>query len=101
MDGKKSCPVCIKGFGSGVEICVLKTCGHAICKGCTTKFVSANSINKPMMSKKESVDNTGKCPVCEAKIKIDKQIISLDIAGTGFAAKGQAEAKRETLAFQC
>lgn len=96
-DGKKSCPVCVKGFSIGVEICVLKVCGHAICKGCTQKFILSSSASSSASAKKE---DGGKCPVCEGKCTA-KQIVNLEVAGTGFAAKGGAEAKRETLAFQC
>ena len=88
VEGKKSCPVCLKGLSLGLEISVLKNCGHAICRGCINKFVSTTK------------EDGGICPVCGVKCKY-KQIINLDIAGTGFAAKGQAEAKRATLAFQC
>ncbi|KAI5450358.1 hypothetical protein NCC49_003140 [Naganishia albida] len=58
-------------------------CGHVVCSTC------ADTIVKP-----------GKqCPVCEAHIRPDKDMIELGREGTGFAAAGGAQAKREGVAF--
>ncbi|WWC70646.1 uncharacterized protein I206_104597 [Kwoniella pini CBS 10737] len=58
-------------------------CGHVICQTCS------DTIVKPQ----------GRCCVCEAKINNDG-IILLGKEGTGFAAAGGAEVKREGIAFR-
>ncbi|WWC62438.1 uncharacterized protein I303_105034 [Kwoniella dejecticola CBS 10117] len=58
-------------------------CGHVICQTC------ADTIVKPQ----------GRCCVCEAKVD-DSGRISLGKEGTGFAAAGGAEVKREGIAFR-
>ncbi|KAJ9110718.1 hypothetical protein QFC22_006696 [Naganishia vaughanmartiniae] len=58
-------------------------CGHVVCSTC------AETIVRP-----------GKqCVVCEAVIRPDKDMIELGREGTGFAAAGGAQAKREGVAF--
>lgn len=98
MDGKVSCPVCLKGYELGAEIVILKVCGHAICKVCSSKFVFPSS--KKEAKKPTANEEGGKCPVCETKCKA-KQLVQLVTEGTGFAAKGNAHSTKETLAFQC
>ncbi len=63
----------------------MKNCGHAMCKSCAVKFVK---------------DEKSTCPVCETRTK-PKQVLHLVSEGTGFAAKGNAKAAKETVAFQC
>ncbi|WRT67667.1 uncharacterized protein IL334_004639 [Kwoniella shivajii] len=58
-------------------------CGHVICQTCS------DTIVKPQ----------GRCCVCEAKINDDGRI-PLGKEGTGFAAAGGAEVKREGVAFR-
>jgi nitric oxide synthase-interacting protein len=79
-DGSPVCPTCVKTFKAGVSIAVLKTCGHALCKDCTKKFLKKDK----------------KCTVCETKVK---DIISIAVEGTGFAAGGKTEAVKTTPAF--
>ena len=62
---------------------VPKGCGHVMCAGCTTMF------NK----------KSGRCYVCEVKCR-EKDLVELYVEGTGFAAGGKAEAKKEFVAFQ-
>lgn len=46
------------------------------------------------------VSKSQKCYVCEGKCKGEKDLIEIQVEGTGFAAGGVAEAAREGLAFQ-
>ncbi|WWC95980.1 hypothetical protein V866_002847 [Kwoniella sp. B9012] len=58
-------------------------CGHVICQTCS------DTIVKPQ----------GRCCVCDAKVE-DSGRIPLGKEGTGFAAAGGAEVKREGVAFR-
>jgi nitric oxide synthase-interacting protein len=58
-------------------------CGHVVCKSC------ADSI----------VKESGRCCVCEASIGEDG-MIPLGKEGTGFAAAGGAEVKRNVTTFR-
>jgi hypothetical protein len=56
----------------------MKPCGHAVCKKCIDKV------------------SLKLCLVCDQSVK---EKIDLKLEGTGFSARGQAEATKETLAF--
>ncbi|OCF55039.1 nitric oxide synthase-interacting protein [Kwoniella mangroviensis CBS 10435] len=58
-------------------------CGHVICQTCS------DTIVKPQ----------GRCCVCDAKVEVSGRI-PLGKEGTGFAAAGGAEVKREGVAFR-
>ncbi|KAK4684669.1 nitric oxide synthase-interacting protein, partial [Tremellales sp. Uapishka_1] len=60
-----------------------RCCGHVVCLTCADKVVKPSK----------------RCCVCEAGVE-DKEIIPLGKEGTGFAAAGGAEVKKETLAFR-
>ncbi|ORX40196.1 hypothetical protein BD324DRAFT_616743 [Kockovaella imperatae] len=60
-----------------------QVCGHVICKTC------ADTIVKP----------TRRCPVCEATIG-SADMVPLGKEGTGFAAAGGAEVKKDTVVFR-
>lgn len=108
-DSRPICPSCSKELSNASECCLLTSreaapnddlpsakrskkdkastvaaCGHVVCGTCV------DTIVKP-----------GKqCVVCEANIRPDKDIISLAKEGTGFAAAGGAEAKKDFGAFK-
>ncbi|KAJ1332810.1 hypothetical protein BSLG_008439 [Batrachochytrium salamandrivorans] len=79
----KHCPSCLTSFRNGVKIIVARNCGHALCRSCYVKFMKS----------------CHKCVVCDTKCK-ERDIIDLDIEGTGFSSGGQAEAKKGGPAFQ-
>ncbi|XJO72346.1 hypothetical protein BDV3_003476 [Batrachochytrium dendrobatidis] len=83
----KHCPCCLTTFRNGVKIvgesimyiaCNVKTKGP-----CFIKFTKSSC----------------KCVVCDVKCK-ERDVIDLDIEGTGFSSGGQAEASRGGPAFQ-
>ncbi|KAJ3034214.1 hypothetical protein HDV00_005261 [Rhizophlyctis rosea] len=82
--GEYVCPSCMKAFTNGSKIVVLKGCGHALCKECSSKFVKTSK----------------KCFVCETKCH-DKDIVTLKGDGTGFAGGGgKVATQKSTVAFQ-
>ncbi|RHZ88128.1 hypothetical protein Glove_26g111 [Diversispora epigaea] len=78
------CPSCRRTLTNSVKICLMKPCGHVICKVCVEKFVKKSK----------------KCFVCNAKCK-EKDIADMSGEGTGYASGGgNVMAKRFDVAFQ-
>lgn len=114
-DSRPICPSCSKELSNASECCLLTsraevagapppsddappsakrskkdksagvaTCGHVVCGTCV-----------------ETIVKPGKqCVVCEANIRTEKDIVNLAKEGTGFAAAGGAEAKKDFGAFK-
>lgn len=80
----KICPTCVKTFTNGSKIVVLKSCGHALCKDCFTRFVKTSNS----------------CHVCDTKCK-NGDMIELHSEGTGFAGSGgKNQVTKVGIAFQ-
>ncbi|RIB11467.1 hypothetical protein C2G38_2020319 [Gigaspora rosea] len=78
------CPSCRKTLTNSVKICLMKRCGHVICKICVEKFVK----------------NSKQCFVCGEKCR-SKDIADMSGEGTGFASGGgPVMAERFDVAFQ-
>ncbi|CAB4399210.1 unnamed protein product [Rhizophagus irregularis] len=78
------CPSCRKTLTNSLKICLIKPCGHVICKICVDKFVR----------------KTKQCFVCDIKCR-DKDIVDMSGEGTGFASGGgKVVAERFDVAFQ-
>ncbi|KAL2918233.1 hypothetical protein HK105_202160 [Polyrhizophydium stewartii] len=82
VQGVKHCPSCLTTLRNGIKIVVLRGCGHAFCRTCCGKFVKTSQ----------------KCMLCDAKCR-DKDIITLDVEGTGFSSAGKAVATKSGPAF--
>lgn len=122
-EASASCPSCKNALKQSTKIFVLRKCGHALCQACVDALVLApiklstakladvaNSATngKEGKEEKESKKNAeagsegeARCAVCDKKVKDPvKDVIRLQTEGTGFAAAGNAEAKRGGTAFQ-
>ncbi|CAG8526548.1 6672_t:CDS:2, partial [Acaulospora morrowiae] len=78
------CPSCRRTLTNSIKICLMKPCGHVICKICVEKFIK----------------NSKKCFVCDVKCK-EKDITDMSGEGTGFASGGgKVVAERFDVAFQ-
>ncbi|CAG8434481.1 7367_t:CDS:2 [Scutellospora calospora] len=78
------CPSCRKTLTNSVKICLMKRCGHVICKTCVEKFVKSSK----------------QCFVCNEKCR-SKDITDMSGEGTGFASGGgPVMAERFDVAFQ-
>ncbi|CAG8691408.1 1070_t:CDS:2 [Cetraspora pellucida] len=78
------CPSCRKTLTNSVKICLMKRCGHVICKVCVEKFVK----------------NSKQCFVCSEKCR-SKDIADMSGEGTGFASGGgTVMAERFDVSFQ-
>ncbi|CAG8719062.1 22884_t:CDS:2, partial [Racocetra persica] len=78
------CPSCRKTLTNSVKICLVKRCGHVICKICVEKFVK----------------NSKQCFVCGEKCR-SKDIVDMSGEGTGFASGGgPVMAERFDVSFQ-
>ncbi|CAI2173773.1 8093_t:CDS:2 [Funneliformis geosporum] len=78
------CPSCRKTLTNSLKICLMKTCGHVICKICVDRLVR----------------KTKQCFVCDAKCR-DKDIADMSGEGTGFASGGgKVVAEKFDVAFQ-
>ncbi|CAG8440124.1 10469_t:CDS:2 [Funneliformis mosseae] len=78
------CPSCRKTLTNSLKICLMKPCGHVICKICVDRLVR----------------KTKQCFVCDAKCR-DKDIADMSGEGTGFASGGgKVVAERFDVAFQ-
>ncbi|KAK0556049.1 hypothetical protein OC844_005960 [Tilletia horrida] len=82
------CPSCKKGLGSASKVFVLKPA-----------FPSKSSADKAS----KSTDPLG-CPACDKPLasstSLDQAVLALDREGTGYAAGGAAEVKKQGTAFQ-
>ncbi|KAI9597897.1 hypothetical protein BDF19DRAFT_432984 [Syncephalis fuscata] len=77
------CPSCTKSLTNSMKLMLSKNCGHVLCNHCIDKFVRPSK----------------QCFVCEKKCK-DKDIITLQSDGTGFAAGGgQVQVTKYETAF--
>jgi Zinc finger, C3HC4 type (RING finger) len=117
-----SCPSCKNALKQSSRIFVLRKCGHALCQACVDALVLApmklstakladmaksatNGKEKEEKESKKSAEagseGEARCAVCDKKVKDPlKDVIRLQSEGTGFAAAGNAEAKRVGTAFQ-
>ncbi|KAK0566223.1 hypothetical protein OC861_003368 [Tilletia horrida] len=90
------CPSCKKGIGNHTNLFVLRGCGDVLCSKCI------DTIIKPSFAAKDKT--VPPCPACDTPLSsaksLDDAVLPLDREGTGFAAGGQAEAKRQGIAFQ-
>ncbi|SCV70445.1 BQ2448_1839 [Microbotryum intermedium] len=82
------CPVCRKSLTNNVKAHVVRSCGHVVCGTCMETLCIPDKqcahCGTPTMEKK----------------KKGQAFIELRREGTGFAAGGQAEAKKYDLPFQ-
>jgi len=70
------CPVCLKTFRNGMDVTVLKTCGHTMCSSCVDTLTEMA------------------CYVCQKPFK-QKHRVALHNPGTGYAGSGaKLEAKK-------
>ncbi|KAI8069876.1 hypothetical protein BC940DRAFT_366094 [Gongronella butleri] len=83
-DGKSICKACLKGLSNSSKLCLMRPCGHVLCRHCVDLFVKKSKC----------------CFVCDKKVK-SKDIIDMTIEGTGFtSASSVALAEKFDLAFQ-
>ncbi|ORX58051.1 hypothetical protein DM01DRAFT_1301989 [Hesseltinella vesiculosa] len=83
-EDKSICPSCLKGFSNSSKLCLMRPCGHVVCRGCLDMFVKKSK----------------KCFVCETKIK-SKDILDMSPEGTGFTSGSSlAVAEKFDVAFQ-
>ncbi|ORY41818.1 hypothetical protein BCR35DRAFT_336415 [Leucosporidium creatinivorum] len=78
------CPCCRKSLTNNVKAYVVRPCGDVLCNTCV------DTLCRPDKA----------CAHCGTGLDVKKPFIELKREGTGFAAGGQAEAKRFDLAFQ-
>ncbi|KAK0522725.1 hypothetical protein OC834_006167 [Tilletia horrida] len=98
------CPSCKKGLGSASKVFVVRSCGDVICSRCV------DTVLKPAFPSKSSADKASKstdplgCPACDKPLasstSLDQAVLALDREGTGYAAGGAAEVKKQGTAFQ-
>ena len=92
-DGKSNfvCQVCTKRLGHQ-KVVALRQCGHVMCKSCCKQFV---------LPSKKSLDQVGRCPECNCKVKDRKKdVIKLHESGSAFASHSKVEATIYKPAFK-
>ncbi|KZT55230.1 hypothetical protein CALCODRAFT_524606 [Calocera cornea HHB12733] len=77
------CPSCKKTLGGTSLVCVIKRCGHVLCKSCVGELVTPS----------------GQCVVCDGRAGTG-DVVELNREGTGYAAGGRAETSVKGVAFQ-
>eukprot|EP01083_Nonionella_stella_P140570 431291_1 len=81
--GRYMCPACRKTLTNSCKTSVLRKCGHVFCNSCVKKFIEKNYL----------------CVQCDKPTR-SKDVIPLEVGGTGFAGHGaQVESKKSNIAF--
>lgn len=115
-----SCPACSKTLSNATKAMLTVPCGHALCKPCATKFMTAHST--PDAHNPDVEYGVVRCYVCDENLsgegkkkkkskekeagKKEKErlkpgLVEIRSEGTGFAGGGKNLVKKEGVAFQC
>ncbi|CAD6939509.1 unnamed protein product [Tilletia controversa] len=111
--GQAICPSCKKGLSNSSKLFVVRSCGDVICSRCVDTILKpsfpsnaagADGSKAAAAKKTDGEAGTSSCPACDKPLasstSLDLAILALDREGTGFAAAGNAEAKKQGTAFQ-
>ncbi|KAI1004491.1 hypothetical protein K3495_g3723 [Podosphaera aphanis] len=114
---QRTCPACKKALSNNSKAILAKVCGHVLCKGCVSKFMSPPAVHDPHLLEEDQ--NKIVCFVCNAilnappkkgskrvkthhgKEKIQTGLIEIRCEGTGFASGGLTTVEKKGIAFQC
>ncbi|EQB55705.1 RING finger domain-containing protein [Colletotrichum gloeosporioides Cg-14] len=105
---RRICPSCLKTLGNASRPQLAESCGHVICRGCATKFMTPAKGNN-------AAEQEHACYVCDARLaskgskskpRQSKQefpgLVELRSEGTGFSARGANMVEKTAVAaFQC
>ncbi|KAL9940522.1 hypothetical protein V8E36_000010 [Tilletia maclaganii] len=102
------CPSCKKGLGTASKLYVVRSCGDVICSRCVDTILKpAFPAAAPSTSASLSTDKAEMlppCPACDVPLAsstvLDQAVLELEREGTGYAAGGQAEVKKQRVVFQ-
>ncbi|KAE8209487.1 hypothetical protein CF327_g6533 [Tilletia walkeri] len=103
------CPSCKKGLSNSSKLFVVRGCGDVICSRCVDTILRPSFSSKATDETKSKTTAKGEaekvsCPACDKPLasstSLDQSVLALDREGTGYAAAGNAEAKRHGTAFQ-
>lgn len=102
-----ACPTCQTMFGQTTQACVLRQCGHVLCRRCCLTLVLqpagyAGTIEDLHSRKNEKTRRVkAQCAHCDADVRdAARDIVPLQREGTGYAAAGNKTVVKKGIAFQ-